>query len=146
MLSTGTPETVAAWELDEHLAVVAGIAAVAAQFGCRQTAQFSLVKEFSLADNYKIHDYAVAATSGGLVADSSLFARPDRGHVISPFYRCGGLKLHAVEEMQQRYDEFAAGEYDRVYGGQRGGHVGEDGVVHTDPVPENPYKAKVSAR
>ena len=77
---------------------------------------------------------------------SSSFARPDRGHVISPFYRCGGLKLHAVEEMQQRYDEFAAGEYDRVYGGQRGGHVGEDGVVHTDPVPENPYKAKVSAR
>jgi hypothetical protein len=66
---------------------------------------------------------------------------PDpRGHTTSPYFRCGGLKLHSVEEMQARYDEFAASEFDRIHGGLRGGHIGEDGQVHLDAVPPNPYR------
>jgi hypothetical protein len=145
VLATGTAETIEAWQqLPQHLAAVARIAAIASMFGCRQTAAFSLVEVYGLADNFKIDDRALAVTSGGLVADSALFAQADpRGHTTSPFYRCGGLRLHSIEEMQARYNEFAASEHDRIHGGQRGGHIGEDGQVHIDPVPPNPFRHEV---
>ena len=44
VLSTAGPETVEAWQqLGQHITVVAKIAGIASQFGCRQTAAFSLV-------------------------------------------------------------------------------------------------------
>lgn len=143
VLNTGGPKTIEAWQgLGDQLRVVAAIAGIASQFGCRQTAAFSLVKLYDLADNFKVDDRALAVTTGGLVADSALLMQPDRGGVTSPFYRCGGLRLHTVEEMQVRYDvEFAAAEFDRIHGGSRGGRVGEDGAVQLDEVPENPYRA-----
>ncbi|HEX7428239.1 MAG TPA: hypothetical protein VF328_15200 [Mycobacterium sp.] len=60
----------------------------------------------------------------------------------SPYFRVGGLKLHSIAEMQARYDEFAAAEFDRVHSGLRGGYIGEDGRVHEDVVPINPYRDK----
>ena len=145
VLASAGPETVEAWQsLPRHLATVAGIAGIASQFGCRQTAAFSLIEPYSLADNHKVDDRAVAVTTGELVADSALFQRPDQGHVTSPFYRCCGLKLHSVQEMQARYDTFAATEHGRIYGARRGGRIGEDGRVHEDPVPTNPFRQEVS--
>lgn len=35
---------------------------------------------------------------------------------------------------------WAASEHDRIHRGLRGGHIGEDGAVHLDEVPENPYR------
>ena len=87
-----------------------------------------------------IDDRALAVTTGGLVGDSAPMMRPDRGGTTSPFYRAAGLRLWTIEEMQLRYDEFAAAEFDRTHGGQRGGHVDETGVVQLDEVPENPYR------
>ena len=140
VLNTGTSETVEVWQqLPRHLATVAGIAAIASQFGCGQTAAFGLVEPYHLAENFRIHDYAVACTTGSLVGDSMLFQRPDQGHTTSPFYRCGGLKLHSIEEMQARYDSFASAEFDRVHTDRRSGRL-IDGQIVPDPVPVNPYR------
>jgi hypothetical protein len=148
MLETAVPETITAWQaLRKHLATVAGIAAIASQFGCRQAAAFSLVPVYSLADNHKVDDRALAVSGGGLVADSALFMGPDQGHVSSPFYRCGGLRLHTIEEMRARYAIFGAEEFDRIHASAaRSGHIGDDGVVVYDQPPENPYKATASVR
>ena len=111
VLSTAGPETVEAWQqLGQHITVVAKIAGIASQFGCRQTAAFSLVELYGLADNHLVDDRALAVTTGSLVADSALLMQPDRGRTTSPYFRCGGLKLHSTAEMQRRYDEFAAAE------------------------------------
>ena len=48
VLASAGPETVEAWQsLPRHLATVAGIAGIASQFGCRQTAAFSLIEPYS---------------------------------------------------------------------------------------------------
>lgn len=141
VLATGNSETVECWQqLPAHLAVVAGIGRIAAQFGVRQTSAFSLVSEYGLADNYKLADEALTCTTGNLVADSAGFQRPDRGHVSSPWYRAGGLRLWTVEEVRQRYSDFAASEFDRVHSGRPGGRIGEDGTVIYDVVPPNPFR------
>ena len=141
VLDTGTSETVEAWQqLPRHLATVTAVAGIASMFGCRQGAQFSLIESYTPAYNHRIDDRAVMVTSGGLVADSALMMQPDHGRTSSPFYRAGGLRLHTIAEAQARYDEFAASEHDRIHGGPRGGHIGEDGRVHEDPVPINPFR------
>jgi hypothetical protein len=136
------PGLVGAWQsLPRHLAVVASTAKIAASFGCRQAAAFSLVTEYSLADNHKVSDYALAVSTGSIVGDSMLFQGPDTGRTGSPYYRCGGLRLHSISEMQSRYDLFAAEEYDRIHGSAaRGGRIEPDGTTVYDEVPPNPYR------
>jgi hypothetical protein len=140
ILAVGEPALVKAWqELDGHLRVIQKIAAIAAQFGCRPAAQFSQIVEYPLAENARIDDRALATTNGELVRDSSLFGRPDQGHRTSPFFRVGGLRLHSIEEMRERYNEFAAKEFDQIHSGPRGGRL-IDGVIVEDPAPRNPYR------
>ena len=99
-----------------------------------------------MARNFKINDYALAVSDGGLVADSALFMGPDQGRTGSPYYRCGGLRLHSIAEMQARYDSFAAEEFDRIHGStSRGGRILEDGTMVYDPTPPNPYREKANA-
>ena len=79
-------------------------------------------------------------TTGNLVVDSSLFQRPDQGHRSSPYFTCGGLKLHSIADSQARYDEFAASEHDRIHSGPVGGWIDSQGQVHEDRRPENPFR------
>ena len=145
ILATGQPELVTAWQqLNTHLAVVSKIGAIAAQFGARPTAQFPQISEYPLAENARLTDAAIMCTAGPLVADSALFLRPDTGHRTSPWARTT-LKLHTIEEARERYNAWAAIEFDRVNGGPRGGWIDEHGEMHEDPRPVNPYRAKVSA-
>jgi hypothetical protein len=132
-----------AWQqLGSHIQVITRIAAVASQFGCRQSAQFPQIVEYSLAENGKVDDRALFCCDGSLIADSWMFGRPDQGHRSSPFFRTT-LQLHSIAEAQARYYEFAAVEFDKVHSGPSGGWIGEDGQMHEDPKPENPYRATV---
>ena len=79
-----------------------------------------------------------------LAVDSAPFMIPDQGHRTSPWFRVP-LKLHSIESATQRYNSWAAGEFDRVHSGPRGGYIGTDGEVHEDPVPVNPYREKTNA-
>ena len=68
-----------------------------------------MITEYALADNYTLDDRALAATDGGLVADSALFRGPGV-HRASPY--CGTvLRLHTVDSAQARYNEWAASEW-----------------------------------
>ena len=144
VIESGQPELVTAWQtLDGHLKVIAKIAAVASQFGCR-LAQFPQIVEYSLAENACVDDRALMCCEGSLIADSWLFGRPDpAGHRSSPFFKTA-LKLHTIAEAQSRYDEFAAIEFDKVHSGPRGGFIGQDGQMYEDPRPENPFRQKVT--
>ena len=134
-------DVVGAWRsLPQHLAKVAQIAGIGAMFGVRQTASFSLIKAYGLADNSLVDDRALACTTGGLVGDSKPMLLPDRGGTDSPYYRAAGLRLWSVEEMRQRYASFAASEFDRVHDRPRSGRV-IDGVTQLDEAPpKNPYR------
>jgi hypothetical protein len=145
VLASGEPGTIEAWQtLDSHLKVVAKIGAIAAQFGCRPGAQFPQISEFVSGDTFRTADAALMCCDGNLVTDSAPFLQPDQGHRTSPWFRVP-LRLHSVESATQRYNAWAAAEFDRIHSGPRGGWIGEDGQMHEDPVPENPYRAKVSA-
>ena len=141
VIETGEPELVGAWQqLNGHLAVVAKIGLIAAQFGCRPTAQFPQVEEYSLATNELVNDAALTCTGGPLVADSALFQKPDAGHRSSPWARCP-LKLHTIESARERYAGFAAEEHDRVHSGPQDGWIDPTtGETHWIPKPENPYR------
>jgi len=104
--------------------------------------EFPQVTEYALAENARIDDRAVMCCSGSVVADSWLFVRPDQGHRTSPFFRTT-LRLHTIAEAQERYNEFAAIEFDKVHSAPRGGWIGEDGQMHEHPAPKNPYRTKV---
>jgi hypothetical protein len=145
VIESGQPELVTAWQtLDGHLKVIAKIAAVASQFGCR-LAQFPQIVEYSLAENACVDDRALMCCEGSLIADSWLFGRPDpAGHRSSPFFKTA-LKLHTIAEAQERYNEFAAIEFDKVHSGPRGGWIDPaTGQMYEDPAPENPFRQKVS--
>jgi hypothetical protein len=143
VLASAEPKAIRAWQqLDEHIRVITRITAVAAQFGCRPGAPFPQVTEYALAENARIDDRAVMCCSGSVVADSWLFGRPDQGHRTSPFFRTT-LRLHTIAEAQERYNEFAAIEFDKVHSAPRGGWIGEDGQMHEHPAPKNPYRTKV---
>ena len=145
VIESGEPELVTAWkELPIHLQMIGRITAIARAFGPR-AGDFSQLAEYPLAENFRVVDTAVMCTSGGLVADSALFQRPDQGHRTSPFFRCGGLRLHSIEEARARYHEFAASEFDRVEGNRRSGRIGLDGKVIYDEPPPNPYREQVDA-
>ena len=79
ILASAQPSVITAWQgLDEHLAVIGKIAAIASQFGPR-LGQFPLIKEFANADGFRLEDRAIFATDGGLEVDSGVFRRPDQG-------------------------------------------------------------------
>jgi len=142
---TDDPDTDSAEQLDcvvdlWHLAVVAKIGLIAAQFGCRPTAQFPQIEEYSLAENARVTDVALMCTDGPLIADSALFEKPNTGHRSSPWARCP-LKLHTIESARERYAGFAAEEHDRVHSGPQDGWIDPTtGETHWIPKPENPYR------
>ena len=144
VLAGGEPAVVTAWQgLNAHLAVVTRIAAIASAFGCR-TAQFPMLTEYSLGDNFQLEDRALMATDGPLPIDSGLFRIPDQGHRTSPFFQLP-LKLHSVASAQARYNDFAADEFDRVHDRPQEQYQGEDGLFHERPRPRNPYRQEANA-
>jgi len=147
VLASAEPKAIEAWQqLEGHLKVITRIAAIASQFGCRPTAQFGQVTEFSLAENARVDDRALMCCDGSLIADSWLFGRPDpAGHRSSPFFKTA-LRLRTIAEAQERYNEFAAIEFDKVHSGPRGGWIDPaTGEMHEDPVPQNPFREKAAA-
>jgi hypothetical protein len=125
--------------------VIGKIAAVAAQFGCRPTAQFPQVTEYALAENGKVSDRALMCCAGSLIADSWLFGRPG-SHRTSPFFKTA-LRLNSIAEAQRRYDDFAEIEFDKAHSGPVGGWIDPTtGEMHEDAKPENPYRTKVSTQ
>ena len=145
MLASGEPAVIKAWqELGDHITAVAKIAVVAREFGPR-IGNFPQIVEFSLADNFRVDDTALMVADGdSLAADSAPFQRPDGPHRASALFRVP-LKLHSIESATRRYNDFAAAEFDRVHSGPRGGYIGEDGQMHEDPVPQNPFREKAAA-
>jgi hypothetical protein len=139
ILASGAPALVTAWQqLDGHLQVIIQIGAVASQFGPR-LGSFPQITEYAPGENFRLDDRAIMCTAGPLVIDSALFGRPDQGHRTSPWARTT-LKLHSIAEAQQRYNDWAAEEFDKVHSGPRGGWIDQNGQVHQHPAPENPYR------
>jgi len=146
VLASAEPKAIEAWQqLEGHLKVITRIAAIASQFGCRPTAQFPQITEYSLAENARVDDRALMCCDGSLIADSWLFGRPDpAGHRSSPFFKTA-LRLRTIAEAQERYNEFAAIEFDKVHSGPRGGWIDPaTGQMVEDPRPENPFRQKVT--
>jgi len=146
VLASAEPKAIEAWQqLEGHLKVITRIAAIASQFGCRPTAQFPQITEYSLAENARVDDRALMCCDGSLIADSWLFGRPDpAGHRTSPFFKTA-LRLHSIAEAQSRYDEFGAVAFDKVHSGPRGGFIDPTtGQMVEDPRPENPFRQKVT--
>ena len=48
---------------------------------------FPQIKEYTPGHVHLLDDRALMCCDGGLLADSSLFRRPDTGHRTSPFFR-----------------------------------------------------------
>jgi len=144
IIESGEPELVTAWQgLNAHLAAIGRIAAVARQFGPR-LGDYPQITEYALGENMRLTDTAIICTDGPLEADSAVFNRPDQGHRTSPYFRCS-LRLHSVESAQDRYNAWAADEFDRIHSGPRGGWIDPaTGEMHENPVPENPYRQKIS--
>ena len=145
ILASAAPEMVEAWQgLNEHLRVIGAIAAVAGQFGPR-LGDFPQITEYVLGDNFRLVDSAIMCCDGpSLEVDSAPFQRPDQGHRTSPWFKVP-LRLHSIESATQRYNAWAAAEFDRIHSGPRGGWIDPTtGQVHADPVPPNPYRQKVS--
>ena len=117
------------------------IAAITSQFGPR-TGPFSLIREFSGGDGSVLEDRAIMATDGLITADSGLFRRPDVGHKSSPWFRLP-LRLHSIASAQQRYDTWAADEFDRINDRDLGGWIDQQtGEMHPHPRPVNPYRER----
>ena len=145
IIELGQPEVVSAWrDLDTHLTVVSRICMVAKEFGIN--GQFSQVIEYSLGDNFRVDDRALACGTGDLVSDSAVFMRPDGPHRRSAYFQIG-LRLHSIDGMRQRYADFACIEFDRInHPSGRGGWVDpKTGQIHQDEAPPNPYRREGAA-
>lgn len=79
-----------------------------------------------------------------LAVDSAPFMVPDRGHRTSPWFRVP-LKLHTIESATQRYNDWAAGEFDRVHSGPQENYL-IDGKMVPVKKPVNPYRATALAK
>ena len=125
--------------LPTYLGVVDKIGThIAAQFGPR-LGMFPMIVEYPAGDGHLLEDRALFACDGGLLVDSSMFRRPGATPRQSPWVRVSALKLHSVESARQRYNNYAADQWDVQHSGPRGGRI-IDGVVVPDPVPSNPYR------
>ena len=118
ILASGQSGLVDAWQgLNEHLAAITRIAVVARQFAPR-LGHFPQIVEYANADNFRLSDSALMCTDGPLEIDSALFHQPDRGHRTSPFFRVP-LRLHTIETARERYNAWAADEFDAQHSGRR---------------------------
>ena len=143
ILASAQPSVITAWQgLDEHLAVIGKIAAIASQFGPR-LGQFPLIKEFANADGFRLEDRAIFATDGGLEVDSGVFRRPDQGTAHHRGSRLP-LRLHTVASARERYREWAAAQWEQTHSGPQESFIGEDGKMHEKPRPANPFQPKVT--
>jgi hypothetical protein len=48
--------------------------------------------------------------------------------------------LHSIASATDRYNAWAADEFDRQHSGPQGGWIDPDGNVHEHPRPTNPYR------
>ena len=97
-LRSAEPVALSAWQtLEDHLAVIAAIGAIAAQFGCR-IARFPLIEEYTLADNFRLMTARSSAATAiwKPTADRSdvltrdiATARGSAHHCVSGVERCG---------------------------------------------------------
>ena len=145
ILATAGDGALEAWRtLDEHIRVVDMIGTrIAAQFGCR-LGQFPQVAEFANADGHKLEDRAIFCTAGALESDSSVFRQPG-SHRNSPWCRVE-LRLATVAEARDRYNAWAAAEFDRIHSGPVESWIDEQGNAHQKPRPKNPYAVKEPTR
>jgi hypothetical protein len=142
--TSAQPAAVKAWQqLDGHIAAIDAVGRAAAQLGCR-TGHFSQIEVYSLADNFRLDDRALFCTDGQLIADSTVFHRPDQGHRTSPWFRLA-LKLHSVDSARERYRIFASAEWQRQHPNPVIQRQTADGGVE-ELTLKNPYGAKASAK
>jgi hypothetical protein len=139
ILATAGDGALEAWRtLDEHIRIVDVIATrIAAQFGPR-LGNFPQVTEFALADGHRLEDRALFATAGDLETDSSSFRKPG-SHRNSPWCATE-LRLNTISEAQDRYNHWAAVEFDRLHSGPQELWVDEKGDAHQKPRPRNPFR------
>ena len=141
ILATAGDGALEAWRtLDEHIRIVDVIGTrIAAQFGPRLGA-FPQVTEFPLGDGHRLEDRAICCTAGDLEVDSSLFRKPGT-HRNSPWCQTE-LRLNTIGEAQDRYNQWAAVEFDRIHSGPTESWVDEKGNAHQKPGPKNPYRER----
>jgi|KBSSwiStaDraftv2_1062776.scaffolds.fasta_scaffold167797_2 hypothetical protein len=144
ILATAGDGALEAWRtLDEHIRIVDVIGTrIAAHFGPR-LGNFPQVVEFPLGDGHRLEDKAICCTAGDLEVDSSLFRKPGI-HRNSPWCQTE-LRLNTIGEAQDRYDHWAAIEFDRLHSGPQESWIDEHGKMHERPRPRNPFAQKVSA-
>jgi hypothetical protein len=142
-LATAKPEAVTAWQgLGDHITALTAIGNIAAAFGARPLARFSLIKEIP-GDNYATSDVALYCCCGGLVGDSAPFLAIDRGHRASAWMAVP-LRLNSVAQAKERYRAWCEGEWSKIHATTT--------VQYTNPVDgsvselelKNPYNTKVS--
>ena len=144
ILATVGDGALEAWRtLDEHIRVVDVIGTrIASEFGPR-LGRFPQVVEFPLGDGHRLEDRAICCTAGDLEVDSSQFRKPGT-HRNSPWCQVE-LRLNTIGEAQDRYNQWAAVEFDRIHSGPtESSWVDEKGNAHQKPRPKNPYRAKES--
>jgi len=136
-LNQASPAAVKAWQqLDTCINKLDQIGYIASQFGPR-TAAFALIEEYTLADNFHLHDRAIFCSTGDLERDSQVFQSPGV-HRTSPWFRIGGLKLSSVAEARERYRVFAADQWEHLNGGRVVQRYTDNGELEDVVIP-NPY-------
>lgn len=95
----------------------------------------------ALADNFRLDDRALFCCDGTLVTDSQPFGRPDSGHRSSPWFKTA-LRLHTVDSARDRYRIFAASEWERIHASPPTSWIDDEGHMHEQPRPANPYAAE----
>ena len=112
LLATGEPGFTEAWNsLDGHIRAITRIAAVASEFWAAvRRPRSHKIPGYTPGHVHLLDDRALMTCDGGLLADSSLFRRPDTGHRSSPFFKTT-LRLHTIVSAQARHDQWAADEH-----------------------------------
>ena len=134
ILATAGDGALEAWRtLDEHIRIVDVIGTrIAAQFG-PPLRNFPQIVEFPLGDGHRLEDRAICCTAGDLEVDSSQFRKPGT-HRNSPWCQVE-LRLNTIGEAQDRYNQWAAVEFDRLHSGPTESWVDERGNAHQKPRP-----------
>ena len=143
ILATAGDGALEAWHtLEEHIRMVDVIGTRIPSAFAPRLGAFPQVTEFTLADGSKLEDRALMACAGDLETDSSFFRKPG-SHRNSPWCQTE-LRLNTIGEAQDRYNQWAAVEFDRIHSGPTESWVDEKGNAHQKPRPKNPYRAKES--
>lgn len=114
IVATGEDGLVTAWRgLRDHLEVIGAIGAIASSFGPR-SATFPLITEYALSsDPYRPEDRAVFCSDGDL-GDSAVFRGGTGTHRDSPWFKVP-LRLHSVRSATERYEVWAANQWDLAH-------------------------------